>query len=96
MSIADWVKDPNSTLDFSFDWSDWVEGGDSISSFEIIYNTTTHTGQLLINQTSLSENIVTVWLSAGRKNMKYMITCRVTTVDGRVEDSTRAIKITNK
>ena len=91
----DWYKDPNSTLDYSFDWSDWMTEGDTITAFEIFISPSNHTDPLIVNQTTSVGHVITTWLSQGRNNTKYNVTCRITTSGGRIEDATRTLGIKN-
>lgn len=94
--MTEWEKDPDSTLDYIFDWTDWLLVGDKIDSAEIIINPSTHSAALTNVQTTWTDNRVILWLTAGRMNIKYSVTCRINTKDGRTEDNTKIVKITEK
>lgn len=79
-------KDPNSVLDYSWDWTEWLAAtldGDTITS-----HTITVAGGLVVNSSSHDQHIVTAFLSAGTLGLRATATCRVVTVNGRTEDRT--------
>ena len=82
------VKDPNAVLDYTFDWSDWLPTGDTISS----YTVTVATGLTKVSDSSTT-TAVTVWLSGGTVGAWYAVQCRIVTVGGRTDDRTAQIKI---
>lgn len=74
-------KDPDSTVDFKFDWSEHFADGDTIQSAEIL-----PIEGLAFENVTISNNMVTFWCSGGVVGQRYLITCRVTTAAGRIED----------
>ena len=80
-------KDPDATLDYTVDWSAWLATGDIIVSSDWVVPsgltevTDAHT------QTS-----ATVWLSGGVEGAEYLVTNRVTTDDGRIDDRTIVVR----
>lgn len=84
------TKDPDATLDYEVDWSDWL-GEDTISSVA-------WTAPAGLTQES-SENTTTtatIWLSGGTAGAYYSVVCRVTTVAGRIDDRTIVIRVADK
>jgi hypothetical protein len=79
------TKDPNATLDYTVDWSRWL-GTDTISSVTWMVQT-----GLVKAAESNTTTTATVWLSGGTLATDYVVTCRITTVGGRIDD--RSIKI---
>jgi len=79
------LKDPDATLDYKFDWSDWLETGEEISTFSLIVPT-----GLTEVSSSNDNDSVTVWLSGGTAGLTYGVTCRITTdsFPTRIEDRT--------
>lgn len=71
-------KDPDSQLDFGFDWSGWLETGDSItdSSWEVDSADVTIVGD------EFTDTKTKVWLSGGAAGTSYRVTNRVTTAGG--------------
>lgn len=76
-------KDPDAIKDYHFDWSDWLEDGDSIDSYTI-----TPSSGITVDSDSESGGIVTVWLSGGTADTSATVTCRIVTTEGRRDDKT--------
>ena len=83
-------KDPDATLDYTFDWSGWL-GSDSISSFAIEADS-----RLTVTSSSNTSTHVVVWLSGGEVGYQHFVTCRVTTTAGRVDDRTITLDVTER
>lgn len=87
------LKDPNSTLDITFDWSDWLAdiGGALIAQFEIIPG-----GGVVVASKPPAEagKLATVVLAGGETG-EAPITCRITTdtVPPLVEDRTVTLRL---
>lgn len=91
------LKDPTSTLDYVFDWSDWLAEGESIQSFQI----TVPTGITLGTGTRApveDEGKITYWLSGGTKSFSYTIQCTVTSdaVVSRIDNRKMIIKVIDR
>lgn len=74
-------KDPNAVLDYQFNWSDWLVDGDTINTYTIIAG-----NGITVDQSSATPTAVRVWLSGGDNYARYLVTCRVTTTQGRTDD----------
>jgi hypothetical protein len=83
------VKDPDAVLDYQWDWTDWLES-DTISTVVI----TVPTG-LTSSGNYKTTKKVTVWLSGGEVGHNYLVSCRITTVAGRVDERTIVIQCAN-
>ena len=91
-ALKKFIKDPNATLDYTFDWEDFLEDqSDTISSATFIVPT----GLTKTNE-STTDTTATVWLSGGTVGTKYSVVCRITTVGGRIDDRTIEITIREK
>jgi hypothetical protein len=86
-----YVKDPNAELDYAFDWSDWLETGETISSHTI----TVSTG-ITKDSDSETDGIVTVWLSGGTAGNWYTVACKVVTSASRTDERTMDIQVKNR
>lgn len=82
------VKDPAATLDYVFDWSDWLVDDDAIASHTV----TADTGITVASSTATTTH-VTVWLSGGTAGTWYTVQCRITTSGGRTDDRTISIRV---
>ena len=87
------VKDPDSKVDYGFDWTNWLDTANT----ETISVTTwvLETGLTYVSDT-LTGNITTVMISGGDVGFKYIITNRITTSAGRIEDRSMYIQMKEK
>lgn len=81
------IKDPDETLDYVFDWSSWI-GSDTVSSYVIDEET-----GITLDSDSNDTDSVTVWLSGGTAGESYDVACEVTTAAGRVSERTITIDV---
>lgn len=81
------TKDPNAVIDYSLDWTRWLDG-DAIATSEWIVPD----GLVKVTD-SRTTKIATVWLSGGLAGQSYTITNRITTTGGRTEDRSFAVKV---
>ncbi len=80
------LKDPDATLDYAFDWSSWLQSGETISSYSITVDSgITKEGD------SQSNGVVTVWLSGGTAGQTYSVSCKITTSMSRTDERTMKI-----
>lgn len=71
-----WIaKDPDARLDYSFDWSDWLQAGELIASHAVTVDGVTK------DSDTRSGAIVTAWVSGGSAlpGEVASITCLITT-----------------
>ena len=85
-------KDPDATLDYLFDWTDWLASAETISSHTITISPT-GTGALTLDSSNVAGGIVTAWLSSGVLGTVYAVTCNIVTSDSRVDERTMHIRI---
>ncbi len=88
-----WIKDPDATLDWEFDWTNWL----STSDGEVIVShvITVQTGLTKVSDSATTET-VTVWLSGGSVRNVYNVTCHITTSAGRQDDRTLGLTIADR
>ncbi len=86
-----WIQDPNSVLDYTFDWSEWLAESETITAQNIEISPTNHATPLAVNNSSFIDKKATIWLSGGRKNTRYRVSCTITTSENRVD--TRSIYV---
>ena len=84
------IKDPNAVLDYTVDWSEWLDG-DTISTS----SWTVATG-LTKASDSKTSTAATAWLSGGTVGVTYEATNRIVTAGGRTEDRTIYIMVMEK
>lgn len=85
---ADYLKDPDAVLDYKWDWSSWLQGGETISS-----SVFTVTAGLTVNSTSNTTTTATVWLAGGTAGLVYSVGNRITTSLGRTDERTVQIRV---
>lgn len=84
------TKDPQATLDYRIDWSAWL-GTDTISAV-----TWTVPSGITQTATSNTTTTATVWLAGGEAGTDYVVTCRVTTTAGRVDERSIVISVAQR
>ena len=89
--MASFIKDPDATLDFVFDWSDWLATGETIASQDV----TVEDG-LTKGSVTESSGQVTVRLSGGTVNTRYSVACKITTSSGQIDERTMSILVKNR
>lgn len=91
------VKDPQSTLDYTVDWSDWVSAGDEVISSSWAFSTITGDSNPLVNEdVLLASDIATVWISGGTAGKIYTVTNTITTDNGLIDERYFRLVIKNK
>ena len=80
-------KDPNSVEVHGMDWSDWLQEGDGISTQEVFADS----DALIIDQVSEAAGVVSWRVQGGLDDGDYIVTCRITTNSGLLDD--RSIRV---
>lgn len=88
---AEFVKDPDATLDYTFDWTEKLAEDEEIAEPQIIVPD----GMTLLYMEHTAKT-VTAWLSGGVATSKPRVTCRITTNQGRVDDRSIWVKIAER
>lgn len=85
-------KDPGATLDYPFDWTDFLTGiSDTIQSVSAAA-----VGVTVQGVPTFSGMVATVWATGGVVGTPATLTCTIVTVGGRTEPMTIQLKITPK
>ena len=72
-------KDPNATLDYSVDWTEWLES-------DIIISVTWNVPIGIIKSSEFNtKQVATIWLSGGSIDMSYDVACIINTAGGRTD-----------
>ncbi len=74
------IKDPDSVLDYTIDWSAWL-GDDTIATSTFLVS-----DGLTKNSDSKTTTMTLVWLSGGTAGNNYSVTNRIVTSSGRTAD----------
>ena len=93
------LKDPDATLDYKFDWkaltngngsSDWLDTDETISSKTVTVDDgiTKESDALADTNTS-----VVVWLSGGTAGVDYEVACKIVTSASRTDERTIKIQV---
>lgn len=89
MAGNEYIKDPDATLKYKFDWSSWLATGETISSQVITAETGITADSGTITDTNTS---VTVVLSGGTVGAVYDVACKITTSNSQIDERTIKIK----
>lgn len=87
----DFKHDPDALLDYRWDWSSWLDDGETISDHEIIVPT-----GMTLSTSSGTTTDVTAWVSGGTPKALVDLTCRITTNQGRTEDRSIGLLVTQR
>jgi len=85
------LKDPSAVLDYVFDWTEWLATVETITDYTI----TADTG-ITVGSSTEDAGKVTVWLSGGTAGINYKVACLITTTEGRTDERTIWIKVTDR
>lgn len=91
MATADWQKDPDAVLDWRWDWSEWLEDGETI-----VDSMMTVSAGLTLDSDTHSLTSTTAWISGGTAGQPYLVSNRITTSAGRVDERSITIRVTNR
>lgn len=83
-------KDPAAILDYSIDWSLWLNG-DTIAT-----SSWTVPAGLTKQSDTNNTSSTTVWLSGGTLGQTYTVTNRITTANGRTDERSILIKVEDR
>ena len=91
--MADFIKDPNAVLDYSFDWSDWLSESEEINT-----STWINPDNITINTSAKTATSSVVWVSGGTAGKTYRLTNRIVTnhSPARTDDRTLLIEVQDK
>lgn len=76
------IKDPSSIERHGMDWAVWLQDGDAITSVDVFADR----AGIEIDQQALSAGLVSWRVSGGVLDEDYIVTCRVTTTSGLVDE----------
>lgn len=86
--IKEFTKAPGAVLDYQFDWSAWLADSETITQQTVIAGS-----GLTVDSSSISNGVVTAWLSGGAVGKDYAVTCQITTSQGRTDARSILIKV---
>lgn len=80
------TKDPDSILDYAFDWVDWLQHGEAITSHTVVAAT-----GITKDSDSETAGVVKVWLSGGIAGHRHNVSCKIATNLDRTEERSMRI-----
>lgn len=86
-------KDPDAVLDYTWDWSAWLASGETITDATV---TPSGTGLTVNGTPTTGAATVTAWLTGGTAGTEYLVTCHITTSQGRQDDRTITISVVDR
>ena len=90
--MALYPKDPASNVDFSIDWSSWLQSGETIASANWSVEPSGDASLSLGAQTSGS-TVTSVFVSGGVAGHRYRLTCLATSSEGRAAERSITLRI---
>jgi hypothetical protein len=84
------IKDPESVLDYTLDWADFLAAGETIDTSTWAVSPS---GSLAIDDNSNTGATATVWLSAGTRREVYAATNTIETTEGRTEQRSITVRV---
>ena len=85
-------KDPNATLDYSFDWGPYLT---PLTDTIVLVEWVLSTGLTKVSQSNTATT-ATVFVSGGVLDEVETLTCRITTAGGRIDDRTISLNIVSR
>lgn len=83
-------KDPDATLDYSVDWTDWLADSETITTIDVEATGVT------LDSSAHADGISTAWVSGGAVHTQATVRHRITTSAGRIDDRTIKLSIQHR
>lgn len=90
-TTTEWLKDPQAVLDWTWDWSSWLQ-----TSEDVISSSFSATPGITIDTDTNTTTTATVWLSGGTPGVPYLITNTITTNQGRTDERSITIRVKDR
>lgn len=84
-----YYKDPDASKDYGWDWGTDYLQGDTIADSEWFADS----ADLTLQDDTFDDTTTTVWIAEGILGATYLVTNRITTDGGRIDDRSFRIKI---
>lgn len=94
-----WIaKDPQASLVYSMDWSEWLPVGDTIAAvtYSLQVRSNDPAPLVRVSQGVQSGTLTYVELSGGQVGKVYTVTAAITTADGNIDRRSFRIKTENR
>lgn len=90
-------KDPQAELTYTFDWNNWLETGDGVSTVEYsVVARRNDSSAITIESSGVNGTKTYAVLSGGQADKVYTVTAKVTTNDGLVDRRAFRINVKNR
>ena len=90
------TKDPDARLDYTWDWSDWIKGDDTLATATFAVSGSDSALVVESPVVDVVNHTVTVMISGGTVGVRYSVTCHVVSTQGREDDKTGVIGVCEK
>lgn len=92
------LKDTEAKLFYTFDWSEWLPVGDSITTVEYSIQARVNDPDPLIKESFgiQSGNKTYIELSNGQTGKTYTVTAKITTAEGLIDRRNFRVKVQNR
>lgn len=94
------TKDPDALLDFGFDWSSWLEDGETITtsnwSISQIQGDSATLAEASSPSASNDGEVVKTWLEGGEAGELYRVTNSIVTDESREDDRSFLLSISQR
>jgi hypothetical protein len=92
------AKDPSAELTYTFDWTEWLPTGDTVSSvsYTLQVRANDPTPLTKVTQGVSSGTKTYVKLSGGQVGKVYTVTAAIVTADGSIDRRNFRIKVENR
>lgn len=100
--LTSFVKDPEATLDYLWDWTSWLGADDTITGHVVTVDPAPALVPTAADLTVDSSTVdvdskkVTVWLTGGTPGVRYGVTVSILTAGGRADDRTSRIHVQHR
>lgn len=91
--VKKWVKDPQAVLDYCLDWALWLSAEDYLVDAQFSCPNASIT---LLSSNLREDTMAIVWVAGGIVGEKVLITCHITTEQGRQDERTFELTIKEK
>ena len=88
------TKDPDAAKPYLWNWADYLGDTDTIADATfILYSAPDDTDAVAVDDDSHDATTATAWISKGVVGRKELVTCRITTTAGIIDDRTLYLSI---
>ena len=90
MLLGTFVMQPDESLDYDLDYTDWLTTGDNVSSATVAVAPADELAATLVQ---INDPRVKVWLEGGVDGTTYKVSVTMTTADGRVKQDEFKVRV---